>query len=131
MVDNRPVKTSKFQQRRVQQQRFQQQRREREQRDGERKKPTDRQQQQQRRFDFRRDQQRVRGGGRSGRACCAALAQTVPHAARCSRLGGLVCVQKRAAKLHPHNSPRRPPFHFLADSKSSTRAAWTSAPSGR
>ncbi|KIZ06885.1 Eukaryotic translation initiation factor 3 subunit D-2, partial [Monoraphidium neglectum] len=42
IVDNRPVKTSKFQQRRVQQQRFQQQRREREQRDGERKKPTDR-----------------------------------------------------------------------------------------
>jgi hypothetical protein len=61
-VDNRPVKTSKFQQRRVQQQRFQQQRREREQRDGERKKPTERQQQQRGGrggFDFRRDQQRV------------------------------------------------------------------------
>lgn len=58
VVDNRPVKTSKFQQRRAQQQRFQQQRREREQRDGERRKPTERQQQQQqRRFD-RRDQQR-------------------------------------------------------------------------
>ena len=54
-MDNRPVKTSKFQQRRVQQQRFQQQRREREQRDGERKKADDRRQQG-RRFDFRRDQ---------------------------------------------------------------------------
>lgn len=57
VVDNRPVKTSKFQQRRAQQQRFQQQRREREQRDGERKKPAERAQQQ-RRFDARRDQQR-------------------------------------------------------------------------
>lgn len=61
IVDNRPVKTSKFQQRRVQQQRFQQQRREREQRDGERKKPQERQGQQRGGrggFDFRRDQQR-------------------------------------------------------------------------
>jgi translation initiation factor 3 subunit D len=57
-VDNRPVKTSKFQQRRVQQQRFQQQRREREQRDGERRKPAEARQQQ-RRSDFRRDQQRL------------------------------------------------------------------------
>ncbi|KAI8464165.1 MAG: eukaryotic translation initiation factor 3, subunit 7 [Monoraphidium minutum] len=60
VVDNRPVKTSKFQQRRVQQQRFQQQRREREQRDGERKKTTERGGPQQRRggFDFRRGQER-------------------------------------------------------------------------
>lgn len=62
IVDNRPVKTSKFQQRRVQQQRFQQQRREREQRDGERKKPQERQGQQHRGgrggFDFRRNQER-------------------------------------------------------------------------
>lgn len=64
VVDNRPVKTSKFQQRRVQQQRFQQQRREREQRDGERKKQPERGGHGGRGggrggFDFRRDMQRI------------------------------------------------------------------------